>query len=234
VNILQLSSLITKSCHSWTIHQRYKAFECLRSLREGALPVFEKEIPSGFSPNAHSAFSNGSLITDTLCTWIKSHFVCGPFDQPPYSNFLCNPLQAVPQKDKVRPVLNLSHPKGSSFNDALSHFHLPKPLMTSAHIFSFALYTAGRNAIFSKFDMKSAYKNIPQHPSLWRAQGFEEREKNIRIQQITVDPKGANSVFDFMKDGVLPRAERIYQPSATCSEEKVKNTKPPMRPLSIK
>jgi hypothetical protein len=30
-----------------------------------------------------------------------------------------------------------------------------------------------------------------------------KREKNIRIQQITVDPKGANSVFDFMKVGVI-------------------------------
>ncbi len=31
-------------------------------------------------------------------------------------------------------------------------------------------------------------------------------------------------------DDVLPRAERVYQPSATCSEEEEKITKPPRRP----
>ncbi len=153
--------------------------------------------PSGFYPNAHSAFVNGSLITDTLCTWIKSHFVCGPFNEPPFADFLCNPLQAVPQKDKVRPVLNLSHPKGQSFNDALSHFHLPKPVMTSAHNFSLALFSAGRNAVFSKFDMKSAYKNIPQHPSLWRAQGFSWLGKYFCDISTVFGPTAAPYQFNF-------------------------------------
>ncbi len=153
--------------------------------------------PSGFYPNAHSAFVNGSLITDTLCTWIKSHFVCGPFNKPPFADFLCNPLQAVPQKEKVRPVLNLSHPKGQSFNDALSHFHLPKPVMTSAHIFSLALFSAGRNTVFSKFDMKSAYKNIPQHPSLWRAQGFSWLGKYFCDISTVFGSTAAPYQFDF-------------------------------------
>jgi hypothetical protein len=50
--------------------------ECLRFLREGALPVFEKPPPSGFYPNAHSAFANGSLITDTLCTYMGEKSFC--------------------------------------------------------------------------------------------------------------------------------------------------------------
>jgi hypothetical protein len=197
VHIVQLSTLITRAFPSWSIHQHLKGLECLRYLWEGALPVFVRPPPSGFYPNAHSAIANGSLITDTLCSWIKNHFVSGPFDHPPFANFLCNPLQAVPQKDKVRPVLNLSHPKGLSFNDALSHFHLPKPIMTSAHKFSLALFPAGRNAIFSKFDMKSAYKNIPQHPSLWRAQGFSWLGKYFCDVSTVFGSTAAPYQFDF-------------------------------------
>jgi hypothetical protein len=103
---------------------------------------------------------------------VKSGFVAGPFSSPPYSNFRTNALHAVEQHDKIRPVLNLSAPENKSYNDALNKFCLPKAVMTSARLFSYSLLRAGRNAIFSKFDQKTAYKNVPQHPNLWPLQGF--------------------------------------------------------------
>jgi hypothetical protein len=44
--------------------------------------------------------------------------------------------------------------------------------MSSSRRFSFALWSAGPNALFAKPDMTAAYKNIPQHPSVWPSQGF--------------------------------------------------------------
>ena len=41
----------------------------------------------------------------------------GPFIFPPLKKFRVNPLKMVPQHNKVRPVLNVSSPIGSSFND---------------------------------------------------------------------------------------------------------------------
>jgi hypothetical protein len=116
--------------------------------------------------------SYGEWVTDTIASWIKSGFVAGPFSSPPYPNLRTNALHAVEQHDKIRPVLNLSAPENKSYNDALNKFCLPKAVMTSARLFSYSLLRAGRNAIFSKFDQKTAYKNVPQHPSLWPLQGF--------------------------------------------------------------
>jgi hypothetical protein len=44
--------------------------------------------------------------------------------------------------------------------------------MSSSRRFSHGLWHAGRNAVFIKPDMSAAYKNTPQHPSIWPAQGF--------------------------------------------------------------
>jgi len=59
------------------------------------------------------------MMTDTIAYWVKNKMVAGPFKAPPFSEFRENPLMAVPQKQKVRPVLNLSAPKGRSLNDAI-------------------------------------------------------------------------------------------------------------------
>ena len=69
--------------------------------------------------NAKSAFTHGALLTDTIAQWVKNKMVAGPFDEPPLANFRVNPLMAVQQKTKVRPILNLSAPKKFSFNDAV-------------------------------------------------------------------------------------------------------------------
>jgi hypothetical protein len=44
--------------------------------------------------------------------------------------------------------------------------------MASSRRFSYGLWLAGPNATFIKPDMSAAYKNVPQHPSVWPAQGF--------------------------------------------------------------
>jgi hypothetical protein len=68
--------------------------------------------------------------------------------------------------------------------------------MSSARIFAYRLYEAGKNANFSKFDMKTAYKNVPQHPSVWPYQGFYWQTKFF-IDISTVFGSGAApSQFD--------------------------------------
>jgi hypothetical protein len=166
------SSLIAALKPYWTLSQRRIAETALHDLRFGASPVWEAALPPITCQNSPTAIFHGALVTDTIASWILEKFVAGPFQTPPFSNFRCNALIAVPQSDKIRPVLDLSSPSGSSYNDALCKTVLRKAVMSSAKLFSRALWTAGRHSYFSKFDMHSAYKNIPQRPSLWPAQGF--------------------------------------------------------------
>ncbi len=57
---------------------------------------------------------------------------------------------AAVQKTKVRPILNLSAPKGCSFNDAVDPLSIDKLKMSSAKLFAEAVIKAGQGAIMAK------------------------------------------------------------------------------------
>jgi hypothetical protein len=167
INISAFRRLITAANPFWPPKNRRIAHQALHDLLHGANPLWSTPLPAISVPNSHTAFQHGPFVTDTIASWLEEKFVSGPFPFPPFPNFRQNAIIAVEQTDKIRPVLDLSAPHGFSYNDALNKTALPKAVMSSAKHFSHALWIAGRHALFSKFDMHAAYKNIPQHPSVW-------------------------------------------------------------------
>ena len=103
---------------------------------KGAVTALKKVLPPIESKNASSAFFHGILLTDTIAQWVKNKMVAGPFDKAPLENFRVNPLMEVQQKNKVRPILNLSAPKHFSFNDAVDENRIRKLEMSSASLFA--------------------------------------------------------------------------------------------------
>jgi hypothetical protein len=141
-------------------------------LKYGAKAYQKTKLPGLTCENSNSAYEHGYLLTDKIATWIEEGFVCGPFVNPPWPNFRSNPILAIERNNKIRPVINLSHPDGDSFNDNVIKSHLEKVKMATAKEFSFAVLAAGPGARMSKFDVKDAYKLIPAKKEDWPAQGF--------------------------------------------------------------
>ena len=153
--------------------------------------------------NAKSAFTHGALLTDTIAQWVKNKMVAGPFDEPPLANFRVNPLMAVQQKTKVRPILNLSAPKKFSFNDAVDESHVRKLEMSSASLFAKALRKAGKGAIMAKYDICDAYKQIAGHPSQWAAFGFRWLGKYFYDITTVFGSKSAPANFDMVPETIV-------------------------------
>ena len=160
-------------------------------------------LPGIISKNAKSAYENGILLTDTIAHWVKSEMVAGPFDSPPLKNFRVNPLMAVKQKNKVRPILNLSAPKNFSFNDAVIENSLRKLEMSSAALFAKALRRAGKGALMAKYDICDAYKQIIGHPSQWAAFGFKWLGKYFYDITTVFGSKSAPTNFDSIPETVV-------------------------------
>jgi len=78
------------------------------------------------SKNTTSALFFGEMMTDTIAYWVKKRFDLGPFDNPPYKNMCLSPLMASKHKNKIRPILNLSAPKGNSVNDMMQDYKFRK------------------------------------------------------------------------------------------------------------
>ena len=172
VNIAKLQERVenVKSKMSQTEYKR--ARKLLSDLANGADSCQKSELPPINCPNSPSAVENGALLTDTIATWVKKGFVAGPFDTPPVAGFRANPLAVVVRNGKIRPILNMSGPKGKSFNDNVDKRKLEKLHMGTARQFGFGLKKAGKNATFSKFHLQDAYKLMPAKKEDFRLQGF--------------------------------------------------------------
>jgi len=169
----RLRMLIKRFGGDWSYSKRRVAARALKNLTKGARPQMSRNLPGLEAANAKSALNYGAEITDTIADWVSKGFVAGPFEQPPMENFRCNPIMAVIQPAKIRPVLNMSAPAGQSYNEAINEAQLPKLNMSTARDFSYSAAAAGKGAKMSKLDLKDAYKNIPCHPALWPSQGFK-------------------------------------------------------------
>jgi hypothetical protein len=79
---------------------------------------------------------------------------------------------ALEQKDKVRIIMDLSSPKGESFNDCVDELHLEKVNMSTARQFGYSVVDCGIGARLYKWDLVDAYKNIPVPIYQIKFQGF--------------------------------------------------------------
>ena len=108
-----------------------------------------QRISANVCSNVPFTANHGQLVTDTIGVWIKKGFASGPFDSPPLPKFRVNPLIAVEQHGKIRPVLNVSDPAGRSFNDNIDRNGVEKVYTSSAKDFGYVLCKAGISANFS-------------------------------------------------------------------------------------
>ncbi len=109
--------------------------------------------------SSRSTIAHGRQVTENIATWMAEGYAAGPFNSPSCSNFRVNPLLAVVQPDKVRPVLDVSSPSENSFNSNVDEFGTETIKMASAKKFSQKLLDCGNDAIMSKHDLVAAYKH---------------------------------------------------------------------------
>ncbi len=173
-----------------------RAERVVKDLRYGAEAYQRNELPPISTCNAKSAYEYGELLTDKIASWIVKGFVAGPFLCPPMPGFRANPQIAVARNGKIRPVMNMSGPRGRSFNDNIDHAKLEKVNMSTAKKFSYELKKAGKDAKFSKFDIEEAYKLIPQKTEDIRLQGFTWLGKYFCETQGTFGGIGSVCNFD--------------------------------------
>jgi hypothetical protein len=172
IDVKMLSKRLAENKHLMTKTENVRAKKVIFSLKKGAPSLQKSYLPECNCKNALSTFIHGAIVTETIASWVEKDFVAGPFKKPPFKDFRVNRLVAVEQPSKVRPVLNLSEPVGSFFNDNIAEVLLEKVGMATEKEFGYLLKKCGAGAKMSKFDTKDAYKCIPAPLNELRLQGF--------------------------------------------------------------
>jgi hypothetical protein len=172
INIEKLEIRVKKYKHLMTKHQEERSLKAVEYLKNGAPSFQETTLPACFVRNSSSTYKHGKEITENIATWIEEGYAAGPFESPPCANFRVNPLIAVIQPGKVRPVLDVSSPSGESYNSAVDDFETEKVKMASARQFGQLILMCGEKATLSKHDLVAAYKQVPCRVEDLRLQGF--------------------------------------------------------------
>jgi len=203
IKTAKLKKYIQHCWFQWTRSQRGVAKKALRRA-EGKMNVpLNKTLKGLKAKNSKSAIQNGVLMTDTIGSWIKKNFVAGPYKVPPFKDFRINPLMAAVQKNKVRPIMNLSSPKGRSFNDAVDPMMFEKLKMSSPKLFGESIVKAGKGAVFSKSDIKDAFKLIPNAVDQWKLYGFEWLGKYFFDTSTVFGSRAAPAFFDSLPETIV-------------------------------
>jgi hypothetical protein len=203
IKVRRLKFYVRKCWFRWTRSQRRFARKALQRLKGSEKVVLKRELGGINTRNAKSAVENGKHMTDAICSWVKKKFVAGPFGKKPLQNFRVNPLMAAVQKTKVRPIMNLSSPKGRSFNDAVDMGCIDKLKMSSPKLFAEGLVNAGKGAVFSKTDIMDAYKLIPNAVDQWRLYGFEWLGKFFYDTRTVFGSRAAPAFFDSLPETLV-------------------------------
>ena len=172
INVVRFAELIHQARPKMTIHEWDGAKKSLDILSHGAPAYQLVALPGAKVKNAPSIMKCAAEFTETLEAWVEKGYVSGPFFTDPLPDMRINSVMAEEQKDKVRPVINMSSPKGRSFNDNVDKDLLGRSPMSSAKQFGEALRKSGKGSMMSKMDMKDAYKLIPAKTEDYRLQGF--------------------------------------------------------------
>ena len=148
----------------------------LTGLSQGFKIGFQGPRVSREYPNLISAKQNPHIISTNLLKELRLGHTAGPFVSPPFPNFQVYPIGVVPKKHSTewRTIFHLSLPKHqtTSVNSHIS------PTDHSLHYITIdtaisIIQNIGQGCFMSKLDIKSAFRNIPVHPSDWELLGMK-------------------------------------------------------------
>jgi len=172
VNVSRLEDLLEEHSSSATLSERLRGAAAVHELRHGADAHQAHRLPGAIIPNSGSVYQHGEQFSDSVCAMHNAGFLAGPFSEPPLPDFRSNSMIAAERKGKVRVIMNLSAPEGSSFNDAVDTAKLEKVRMATARDVGYLILACGAGARMWKFDYKDAYKLVPSKIRDLRLQGF--------------------------------------------------------------
>lgn len=138
--------------------------------------------------------------------------VLGPFNAPPTSGFMGNPLGAFTKKrsSKVRVIHDLSWPPERSVNDYISRDQFTLQYIKFDDIVS-VVKNQGRNSFMAKLDLESAFKHVLVKKEQWEVLGFTLKDicenglEKLRYYMCTCLPFGLRSspkLFDIYAQGL--------------------------------
>ena len=117
------------------------------------------------SGNMKSAKEHEEVVDKYIGTECEKKRLLGPLPRDEYPHVQISPFGVIPKSEpgKWRLIIDLSSPAGGSVNDGINKEWCSLTYMTIDDVAA-RVVRLGRGALMAKFDLKSAYRQVPVHP----------------------------------------------------------------------
>ncbi len=179
----------------------------LSGLSHGFNPGIECTLSQKFiCNNLQSAHAEPDVVNNLIAKEVKSGFMIGPFDKPPFEVFRVSPIGIATRKfsDKKRLIIDLSSPHNSTV-PSINSLILLDEFSLRYHDIEQAIELikiAGRGAWLAKLDITSAFKVMPIHPDAWHLFGIRWLGKYYFAVCLTFGCKSSPKIFDMLSEAV--------------------------------
>ena len=152
--------------------------------------------------NMPSASLQPSVIDQYLLTELEKGRVAGPYSMPPIPNLHISRFGIIPKKyqpGKWRLILDLSSPAGHSVNDGIPKESFSVQYMKVDDVIN-GIMSLGRGSLLAKFDVESAYRNVPVHSDDRYLLGMKWRAKYFIDLALPFGLRSAPYIFSSLAD----------------------------------
>lgn len=154
--------------------------------------------------NKASAHQQAHIIDAYLDNEVQRGRLAGPFDLPPISPLQVSGFGVIPKKGqpgKWRLIFDLSSPLGYSVNDGINPGDCSLQYINLDDIVHMVA-KLGRGALLAKFDIESAYRNVPIHPTDRHLLGMKWRSKYYVDLALPFGLRSAPFIFNSIASSV--------------------------------
>ncbi len=199
VNISRLATELTQ--HPDKDFREY----LLSGLRYGFNPGVECALSqSHICNNLQSAHAEPAVVNQLIEKEVKSGFMIGPFNEPPFEVFRVSPIGIATGKfsGKKRLIVDLSSPHNSTVPSINSLIPLDEFSLRYHEQAVELIKIAGQGAWLAKIDITSAFKVMPIHPDAWHLFRVQWAGKFYFAVRLTFGCKSSPKIFDMLSEAI--------------------------------
>ena len=153
--------------------------------------------------NMKSAKEHEEVVDKYIGNECEKKRLLGPLQRSEYPEVQVNPFGVIPKSEpgKWRLIIDLSSPAGGSVNDGISKEWCSLKYMTIDDVAA-RVVRLGRGALMAKFDLKSAYRQVPVHPDDRSLLGMEWKGQLFVDTALPFGLRSAPAIFNAVAEAL--------------------------------
>lgn len=194
--------------------------EFVRYLLEGLSHGFDTmvsttSLPTKECKNLLSAIRNSDIVDTLIASEVDKGFLCGPYNQVPFSHYRVSPIGVVVGKysGKARLIVDLSSPhednENPSINDLIDKEHCSLSYVKIDDAVAI-IQKLGKNTTMCKTDISDAFKLMPIHPSQWHLYCIQWKNCYYFYNKLAFGCRSSPKIFDTLSEAVCWIAKENY------------------------